>query len=94
MVADIDFCRKEALDEARTELAVGAPDTKLGWVYFENDPAGCEANIRSRNRGCLQQELEYLRKYSPDYKVPNDAVVIPVLPGLVSRVVLRTETCS
>jgi hypothetical protein len=95
MVADIDFCRMEARDEARVELATEVPGTKMGWVYFENDTVACSANARNRNRDGLQTELENIEKYSVVYKIPQDAVVFPVFPRPApSQVVLRTEDCS
>ena len=95
MVADIDFCRTEARDEAKAELSAEVSHTKMGWIYFENDAAACVENVKTRNRNCLQKELENIGKYSRVYKIPQDAVVIPVFPGPApTQLILRTEDCS
>jgi len=77
-VADIDFCdsgsRSEASDVLRTEI----PGLNPRWEFFANDPISCEANIRSRNRSCLQDDLDCLAKYCRSYHIPEGSIVLPV----------------
>jgi len=77
-VADIDFCKTESRAEAESVLFVEVPGVKLRWRFFENSPSACEANIRSRNRSSLPNDLEKLHKYSLLYRIPLGAEVLPV----------------
>jgi hypothetical protein len=78
VVADIDFCAADARNEAEIILRAGIPGLNLRWEFFANDRTACEANVRSRNRSCLQRELDLIAKYSPSYHIPDGAVVLPV----------------
>lgn len=78
IVADIHFCKDESRQEAEDEIRKEVPDVRLCWRFFENDAAACEANIRARNRDCVQSELEYLAQYSRQYRIPHDAVIFSV----------------
>jgi len=77
-VADIDFCGTEARREAETVLRQELPSLEVRWHFFANDPAACEANVRDRNRESLQRELALIAKYSQAYRIPQNAVVLPV----------------
>ena len=97
-VADIDFCRTRSREEAELVLFEEIRDLRLRWCFFDNDPSACEANIRRRNRSCLQDELRYLREYSPSYSIPQGADVLPVTAQNADRREtenweLRTENC-
>jgi predicted kinase len=78
VVADIHFCRGESRQEAEDALREEVPAVTIGWRFFENARLACEANIRSRNRDCLEKELEYLRDLSPVYLIPPGGVVLTV----------------
>jgi len=95
-VADIDFCRTEARDEAEHGLRTEVPGVKLNWLFFENDPVACELNIRNRNRDCFEQEICYLRKYSPAYRIPHGASKLPVWQKSADGIMpeLAAENCS
>jgi hypothetical protein len=92
-VADIDFCRTESRHEAEDALREQVPGVSLCWHFFENDPLACEANIRRRNRDCLQRELGFLQELSPGYLIPDGAVVFAVRRNTDQRE-LRTENLS
>jgi hypothetical protein len=77
-VADIDFCKTDSREEAEGLLLTIVPSMKFRWLFFENDPSACEANIRSRNRVELQTELENLRRYSGSFYIPLNVEVLPV----------------
>jgi hypothetical protein len=74
VVADIHFCHTESRQEAEDVLREEIPGVSIAWLFFENNPAACEANIRLRGRDCLQKELELLQELSPVYSIPQDAV--------------------
>jgi hypothetical protein len=78
-VADIDFCKTESREEAESVLFAEVPTVRLGWLFFENDPRACEANIRSRSRSSLATDLEKLREYSDLYLIPLGADVLPIV---------------
>jgi hypothetical protein len=80
---DIGFCHPEARKWAERDIraalqnADGAPsiDITFNWVFFENDPIKCEANIRRRAQTDtdrdLEKELAYLKKHGPNYVLPE-----------------------
>ena len=80
-VADIDFCRTEARQEAESAIGEFAPGVPLDWHFFENDLASCEANIMRRKRDCFQTELQNLGRYSAGYHIPQGAFVLPLWRG-------------
>jgi hypothetical protein len=94
-VADIDFCDMDARREAESDLRAEVPGLEPLWLFFENNPAACELNIRSRNRECLEEELGYLRRYSPFYQIPDGAVTLPICgKSATGARHLATGTCS
>ena len=81
VVADIDFCRSQARSEAERVLREDRPSVKFAWYFFENNPERCEANIRRRDRGSLDQDLRKMHEYSKSYSIPAGARVHPVVGG-------------
>ncbi|HEY1678875.1 MAG TPA: hypothetical protein VGG04_14260 [Candidatus Sulfotelmatobacter sp.] len=77
-VADVDFCRTEAREEAKIALCSEIPDLKVRWLFFANDRPVCEANVRERNSDSLRRELSLIADYSPLYDIPQGAVVLPI----------------
>jgi hypothetical protein len=77
-MADIDFCDTDARNEAESILRAEIPGLAVRWEFFANDRSACEANIRTRNRSCLQRELDCLAKYSPSYNIAEGVVVLSV----------------
>jgi hypothetical protein len=78
VAADIDFCRTESREEAEGLLRAIIPDVRLCWLFFENDPSACEANVRSRNSPSRETELIKVHDYSAAYEIPHGANILPV----------------
>jgi broad-specificity NMP kinase len=78
VVADIDFCKPQAREEAEVVLRAHVPTVKLSWEFFANDPKACEENIRQRGRSSLQADLAKLCEYAALYRIPGNARVRPV----------------
>ncbi len=78
VVADIDFCKIKAREEAESVLHVEMPELVFTWRFFTNDPSSCEANIRRRKRNSLETDIQKMRQYSACYSIPNGACVLPV----------------
>jgi len=72
-VADIDFCKGDARDEAEEVLRAAVPSVDVRWCFFANDAQACELNIKQRNRESIDKDLEQLRRYFPLYSIPNGA---------------------
>jgi hypothetical protein len=85
VVADIDFCKAESREEANSLLLAIVPGVKRRWLFFENDPSACEANVRSRDRSRLQTELDNLHRYSGSYNIPQGADRLPVFQNARPR---------
>jgi hypothetical protein len=81
IVADIHFCKTESREEAERELGTEIPGVRISWRFFENDLSSCELNIRRRGRCTMQSELGYLQEYSPVYRPPKGAIIMPVWKG-------------
>jgi hypothetical protein len=60
-----------------TTLKTWNPDAEIEWIFFENDPAACIANIESRNDDRLVSP-EFVREASRHYDFPDDAKILPV----------------
>lgn len=83
VLADIAWCKKERLeaiinaissllDELQTEATIE-------YLYFENNPSACKANIIHRNRSeRVERELEFIDSFSSLYHIPLNAVTIPI----------------
>lgn len=84
VVADIDFCRADARVEAEQTLREQIPLVRVEWLFFANDSAACEANIRRRHRVHVDRDLEKMREYSVMYSIPPGAAVIPVTSAAAS----------
>ena len=81
LIADIDFCDARSRVEAEHDLRAEIPDLKFRWIFFENNPAACKANIRSRidrPEQTREWELRYVDEKSPAFTIPPDAEVRPV----------------
>ena len=84
IITDIDFCKAEARNEASQCIERLVQDVKVNWIFFENDPAKCHANIiwRSKTEGRSQSgPLNSLKKYSDLYSIPDGSLIIPVWNG-------------
>jgi hypothetical protein len=75
-VADIDFCESDSRAEASDSLCAEIQGLIPRWEFFANDSVSCEANIRARNRSCLQDDLNRLARYSRSYNIPQGALVL------------------
>jgi hypothetical protein len=78
VVADVDFCHSDSRSEADDVLSAEVPGLVPKWEFFANDPVSCEANIRTRNRSSLQDDLDCLARYSKSYPIPEGSLVLPV----------------
>jgi predicted kinase len=78
VVADIDFCRSGAREEAERTLRQGLSNAHFVWCFFENDANACEANIQHRNREGLERDLAKMREYAAVYSIPVGIAVRPV----------------
>ncbi len=77
VAGDIDFCRTESRAEAESVLRAEVPGVEIGWRYFANGKKACKANIISRNRPSLNEELKTLDDLSACYRIPWGADVRP-----------------
>jgi len=77
VVADMDFCKLEAREEAERILRQEIPTVVIEWRFLENNPEQCEKNIRQGDRE-LDSRLKKLKEYTAKYSIPNDATIIPV----------------
>jgi hypothetical protein len=78
VVADIDFCSSEARRDAEHTLQEAVAGAAVEWLFFANEPATSEANIRRRRRESLEEDIRKLHEYAAVYEVPAGAKVLPV----------------
>jgi predicted kinase len=79
VVADVDFCKAEARTEAEQVLRDEVPDMEVRWIYFSNDIASCEANIRHQKGRNFEDRLTAIHRYSSQYTIPSGAEVRSVV---------------
>jgi len=77
IVADPSLCRRENRIFAEEMVRKYHLDCEVEWVYFENAPDKCWANVRRRNDGRI------ITKYTIDnlsriYTIPEDVKVVKV----------------
>lgn len=71
VIADPHLCLKAAQKYAQKTIQSWAPDYKIIWEYFENNPTVCEQNIRQRiAKGDSRDVFTLLGLYSKQYYIP------------------------
>ena len=79
VVSDVYLCREISRKNFGLWLEINAPGYKLEWVFFENDPEKCGANVRYRMaKGDTRKVLGLLSQLSRIYKVPSGCKVITI----------------
>jgi predicted kinase len=72
VIADIDYCYEGRLNEAKSGIEKIGKELGIKidveTVYFENDPAACEANVRRRHRDQMEEEIANIKKRTGVYK--------------------------
>jgi predicted kinase len=77
-VIDIDFCDSLARAEAAQVLNSEIPGINIEWIFFENNPNRCRANVIKRNRVSLANDIAAITKYSSLYVIPSGVNQLPV----------------
>jgi len=73
LIADISFCDTLRRLEATWVVASDVPLATVEWVFFENNPEACRANIRGDGGGARAVErLQHLEVLIHKYFVPTD----------------------
>jgi hypothetical protein len=78
IIADIAFCFSTKRSEVEQEIRMRCPDVKIEYVYFENDPEKCVANVITADRHDTAARIARIREYAPRYDIPDGVVVRPV----------------
>jgi len=78
LIADISFCDTLRRVEAAQVLASDVPATIVDWVFFENDPEACRANIRRDGGPGAAGRLAHLEELVHKYFVPSNAEVVQI----------------
>jgi hypothetical protein len=80
IVADPSLCRSVNRFFAEKMLQAHHPGCEIEWVFFENNPDKCWANVQARNDGrTISKRMIY--DLSKQYKMPEDATIIEVWQG-------------
>jgi len=77
-IADIAFCDAARRSDLEATVHSKVPSVRIEWIFFENDRAKCERNIRFRNRAGLENDLEALREWAPRYTIPTNVKPRPI----------------
>ena len=78
IVSDIDFTRTEARSEAHRFLARRFPELRPAWVYFENNPDQCRANVLADVSRKPENRLREINARWAAYRIPTGAFTRPV----------------
>lgn len=80
VVTDVYSVKREVRALAYEKLLGWGVD-QIDWIFFENDPDACIANIKRRNQEEPRFRLipdGYVREASRQYEIPEACIVIPV----------------
>lgn len=75
VIVDARFCVTDARWMAH-ELLHKRYSVHADWIYFENDPSQCLANVAARQDG--RAVTGFITHMSKMYVIPPDSVVVPV----------------
>jgi hypothetical protein len=76
VVTDVFLCRERDRQLALKWLSKNASAYALEWLYFENAPEKCLANVRRRNGMGDERKVEgFIRDLTRHYVIPAGVVV-------------------
>jgi predicted ATPase len=76
VVSDVSFCIARTRTAAEIELRRRYPYAEVSWMFFENDPDACRANVEARSDGRdVEADISVL---SRRYSIPEGAEVFQV----------------
>jgi hypothetical protein len=79
VIADAFLCRRHDRARAREWLRDNASGYEVEWVYFENDPGKCRANVLRRDAGGDARRVdELIGELSRFYAIPDDIEAISI----------------
>ncbi|WP_197026018.1 AAA family ATPase [Nocardioides sp. URHA0020] len=76
LISDVAYCRARALSRIISLMRADVPALDVNVIYFANDPASAEHNVRLRGREGLARELELIADLAKDYPAPEHAMPI------------------
>ena len=80
VIADIDFCKNDAREEAVKAVTYHVPGVEIHWICFENNPTQCRKNaVASKQK--VEDKLAAIDAYTKLYTYPAGARPIPVGDG-------------
>jgi len=101
VLTDVTFCDPWERHQLEEMLARLAPDAEVVWLFFENTPETCLANMRGRALAeiddalaRMQESLAYVQRDTQLYLIPPGARTLPVarpavgMQGLVLKALL------
>jgi adenylate kinase family enzyme len=74
LISDVFLCRSVARELACRWFDEHAKGYELEWLYFENSPDKCKANVKKRNDGRLVNDL--IDSLSLEYVIPDGSQVL------------------
>jgi predicted kinase len=79
LIADIAFCGANRREETAKTLAELVPTAIVEWVFFENNPKTCRANIiRDGGGERARARLSHLDLFARVYSIPSGVEPLPV----------------
>lgn len=79
LVADVFLCRPIDRNKAINWLNKNAKNYEVEWIYFENAPEKCYANVLRRNaNGDSRKVNELIRELTKLYVIPDDVKPLAV----------------
>jgi predicted kinase len=92
VVTDVTFCDPWERFQLEELLARLAPRAEVVWLFFENTPEGCRANVRRRALQAIGEALArmtetigYIRRDAGAYVIPPGTRAMPVARSAVGR---------
>lgn len=78
-IADHNLCFSSSRESTVVQIRRNVPTAKFRWVYFENDPLQCLANLRAAGRmRSIEGGENYLWQAAQAYSIPGNLETRPV----------------
>ena len=84
IITDSNLCFQKNRDAAVAQIKKLLPDSKIDWIFFDNDPEACLANAQRRNRALIvslkpvRKVESFIKNFNQFYTIPEGSNVVNV----------------
>ena len=78
IITDPHLCFESNRKAAIERILSINPDTKIDWIFFENDPEACLKNVKGRDERRVET---FIKNFNISYTIPPRATTVAVYQG-------------